>query len=137
MNNKGIALVTVIVVLAILGALVTSLMFTSMNSFFLSANYKQTISDFYASDGISNVEDLDVITISVSDISKPSVIKDSQGSIPGTNTTYSSQIKYNFYKPAVVPGTSLNMFNDFFYTVTVTKGRVNIRKFVSKIGPKM
>lgn len=136
-NNKGMALITVLSIMVIIGALIISLSVNMVSNLNLSANYKSSINNFYECEGVNTLEELNTISISVSDISKPSVIKSGSSNVPGTNQSYSVTIKYDFYKPAIMPGTSLNMFNDYFYIVRTTRGKVTIRKFISKLGPKM
>ncbi len=136
-KEKGMALITVLMIITIIGVLIISLSTNTVDNLKLSAVYKSSITNFYECEGVNTIEELNVVTISVSDISKPSVIKAGTSNFPGNQGVYSVRIQYGFYKSAVVPGTSLNMFNDYFYFVRTTKGKTTIRKLVSKIGPKM
>ncbi len=137
-DKRGIALVTALVISLAISISIGILIYMITSGFHITKNYKSSVADFYECDGVNNIEVLDVITLNVSDITKPKILKQSSSSIPGSsNEIYNSAIKYEFYKPAIIPGTSLNIFNNYYYSVQTTKGTVTIKTWVSKIGPRM
>ena len=73
----------------------------------------------------------------LSNISEPNILETGNANFPGTNTQYNYTIKYEFYKESITPGTSLSMFNDYFYSVKTGVDDVEIKELISKIGPKI
>ena len=135
MNNKGIALVTVLIVIGTIMALISILFYTSKTSNMLNINFKNYLQDFFLGDGALKIEDVKVITINVSNISEPNVIGTGTTTFPYTNKNYTYQIRYEFFKQHISPGTSLSMFNDYFYSIRVDIESQYLKEFVSKIGP--
>ena len=141
MNNKGMALVTVLMLISVLLILIISLSTNSITNFSISKNTKSSKIDFYRANSANKIEMSDVVTLNVSNITNPSEppIKDSDIDLNDSSLTfkYHSKIKFEFYKPAIKPGTSLNMFSNYFYTVNTKVNNTTIKTLVYKIGPKM
>jgi len=136
-NNKGVALVTVIIIVSVITVLIVSLNINTITSFFTSNYYRSSEQNFFMCEGANKIEESEVVIIGVSDISQPSTIKDEDVYFPGSSEKYHSKIKYEFYNTAIIPGTSLNMFNNYYYTVETTKDDATIRELISKLGPRM
>ena len=141
MNNRGMALVTVLMLVSVLLILIASLLSNGITNISIFSNNKSSKIDFYIADSANKIEISDIITISVSNITTPSEppIKDSSLSLSDTSSsyTYHSTIKFEFYKSSITPGTSLNMFSNYYYNVTTTAGDATIKTLSYKIGPKM
>ena len=137
MNKKGIALVVVLIILGIIMSLVTILYYSLNTDLRLNLNFKNYMQDFYLADSSAKIQDVKVISLSVSNISEPNVLEEGQATFPGTNKIYNYEIKYEFYKESIMPGTSLNMFNNYFYSVKTYSNKIGIKELVSKIGPKI
>ncbi len=135
MNNKGIALVTVLIIVGIMMVLISILYFSINTDYFLNRNFKSYIMNFYYADGAVKIEDVKVITLNVPNISEPNILESGSATFPGTNVNYQYLIRYEFYKQNITPGTSLNMFNDYFYSVNSDVNNVKVKEFISKIGP--
>jgi hypothetical protein len=141
MNNRGMAIVTVLMLISVLLILIISLSTNSITNFSISKNSKDNSIDFYRSESGNKIEISDIITISVSNITNPSEppIKDTNVDFSdGTSSfAYHSTIKFEFYKPTIKPGTSMNMFSNYYYTVRTGINNTEIKTLVYKLGPKM
>ena len=139
MNNKGMALVTVILLIAVFVILVLSLSTNSITNFDILKNFKSSKTDFYVDEAANQYEMPNIISISVSNVSKTSVIKDSDSTlISGSDSyNYHSEIRFLYYKNSIKAGTSLNMFSNYFYCIKTDVNKTTIRSMVYKLGPKM
>ncbi len=138
MNGKnGVALVTTLIITLAIATMIGILSYLLFSSFHIEKNFKLYFNEFYECDGVNSIRQLDIVNLPVSDITKPSILISQMSTIPETSESYSYVIKYEFFKPAIIPGTSLNIFNNYFYSVQTQKGATTIKTLVSKIGPKM
>jgi len=93
MNKKGIALVVVLIILGIIMSLVTILYYSLNTDLRLNLNFKNYMQDFYLADSSAKIQDVKVISLSVSNISEPNVLEEGQATFPGTNKIYNYEIK--------------------------------------------
>ena len=137
MNNRGVAIVTVLIIIGVIMGLISILYYSLNTNFLINKNFKSYIADFYLADGAAKIQDVKTITLNVSNISEPNILETGSATFPDTNVSYQYEIKYEFYKESISPGTSLNMFNDYFYSVITNVNNIQIKEFLSKIGPKI
>ncbi len=141
MNNRGMAIVTVLMLISVILILIISLSINTVTNFTIVRNSKSTSIDFYKAESANKIEISDIITFNVSNITNPSEppIKDADVSIDESSNSlnYHSTIKFEFYKNTIKPGTSMNMFSNYYYSVKTQVNNTVIKTLVYKLGPKM
>ncbi len=134
MNKKGIALISTLIIIVIIMTLISLLFFSINTNFTILKNFKLYVQDFYQADAATKIEDVKILTLNVSNILRPNVLEEGIDTFPASNISYQYRIKYEFYERHISPGTSLNMFNNYYYSVDIDLNNIKIKEFVSKIG---
>ncbi len=134
-SKNGVALITVLAILLIVSVLAITLSTNSIIDLKITENIKSSTKNFFLSDEANQMEIASIPFIGVSNIVKKNqVLRNVNKQTP---FLYHSKINYLYFRKSLIPGSSLNFWNSYYYKTETTVGSQTTITCEYQLGPNI